>query len=168
MLIVGLGNPGKQYADTYHNAGYLAVDFLTGAAKFRAASSKKFSYFKKGDDIFVKPAAFMNDLGPAVKDALKYFKIKPERCAVVHDDSDIELGKYKIAFQRGSAGHKGVESVIAHLGTNGFWRVRIGIRSRRGKAGDFVLRPIIQGDRKILENTFREIKEKLSQYAKEI
>lgn len=165
MLIIGLGNSGKEYADTYHNAGYLVVDFLTGGAKLQASSSKKFAYFKKEGDIFVKPAAFMNDSGEAVKDALQYFKIKPERCIVAHDDSDIELGKYKIAFQRGSAGHKGVESVIAHLGTNGFWRVRIGIRSRRGKAGDFVLRPIIQGDRKILENAFREIKEKLPRYS---
>lgn len=161
MLIIGLGNPGKAYARTYHNTGYLAVDFLTGGARFAATPLKQFLYFKKGGDVFVKPLTFMNDSGAAAKEALKYFKMKPEECAVVHDDSDIELGAFKIAFARGSAGHKGVESVIAHLGTNGFWRVRIGVRKRRGKAGDLVLKPIAPKDRVALEEVFAQIGEKI-------
>ncbi len=107
----------------------------------------------------------MNESGKAVKEAMKYFKIKPEEILIVHDDSDIELGKYKISFGRGSAGHNGVQSIINNLKTKNFWRLRIGVRpttnNRRPttqiKAGDFVLKKISKKNLEIFEKFFYEI-----------
>lgn len=85
----------------------------------------------------------MNGSGNAVKEALKYFKSKRSELLLVHDDSDLESGKWKLGFGRGAAGHRGVESAIASLNSPDFWRARIGVRNRKGKAGDFVLKNLI-------------------------
>ncbi len=148
-LIIGLGNPDKKYENTYHNVGFLAVD-----------------YFAKNllNSNLLKSAVFMNQSGDFVGKAIKKHGIKPQELMVIHDDSDIELGNYKISFGRSSAGHQGVESIINSLGTKNFWRLRIGIRkaglpaeTRRAKAGDFVLEKITKNDWEILEKTFSEI-----------
>ncbi len=152
-LIIGLGNPGKEYEKTYHNVGFLAVD-----------------YFAKNPPIskLLKSNVYMNQSGNFVKTALKKYKIKPDEILIIHDDSDIELGKYKISFGRGSAGHRGVQSVIEALGTKNFWRLRIGIRNiakqtrnstqnRREKAGELVLKKINKADWGILEKVFQKI-----------
>lgn len=163
-LIIGLGNPGKEYEKTYHNIGLSAVDFLK-IPEFQIPASKKFEYAKINGRIFVKSLSFMNESGKTVVETVKYFsvkgeKIKPEEILVIHDDSDIELGKYKLSFGRASAGHLGVESIIKALKTKNFWRLRIGIRpkissikhqasSKRTKAGEFVLKKISPSDIKI-------------------
>jgi len=161
MLIIGLGNPGKKYEKTYHNAGFLFIDYLTGK--------------NPADDlILLKPTTFMNESGKSVKEALKRFSVKPEEILVVHDDSDIELGKYKISFGRNSAGHRGVESIIKSIGTKNFRRLRIGIgkisnikkdppgilrkqKLKRMKAGELVLKKINKKDWGILEKVFQII-----------
>ena len=114
----------------------------------------------------------MNESGGFVKKMLKKKGVKPEALLVIHDDSDLNLGSFKFSFGRGSAGHKGAESVIRTLGTKDFWRLRIGIRPigpispigligliarRRKKAGEFVLRKISAKDKKTLESVFAEI-----------
>lgn len=148
-IIAGLGNPGSRYRDTYHNAGYLAVNHLSNQApEARWQEEEKFIYLKMNGYILIKPSVFMNDSGEAVKQALRYFKKKPKNLLVVNDDSDLEIGKYKIGFGRGAAGHRGVISVINALRTKDFWRMRIGARNQPGKAGDFVLGKITPGDRK--------------------
>ncbi len=160
-LIIGLGNPGKEYKKTYHNIGLSAIDFLK-ITKFQISASKKFEYAKINGRIFVKPLSFMNESGKTVAETIKYFsakseKIKTEEILVVHDDSDIELGKYKLSFGRTSAGHLGVESIIKELKTKNFWRLRIGVRKKTGlsakiqrtKAGEFVLKKISSPDMKI-------------------
>lgn len=148
-LIIGLGNPGKEYEKTYHNAGFLAVDFLT----------ENLPDFK-----FLKSDIFMNQSGDFVKKAIKKYKIKPEELMIAHDDGDIELGKCKISFNRGSAGHKGVESIIKSLKTKNFYRLRIGTRpkvflrrNKRIKAGSFALKKISAENLKIFEGVFKEI-----------
>ncbi len=164
-LIVGLGNPGGKYDRTYHNVGFSFLGHLTEDAPshWQAVKGKNFEYSELGNFILIKPLVFMNDSGKAVKAALKYFsnktKIKPQEILIVHDDSDIELGKYKLSFGRGAAGHRGVESIIKTLGSDQFWRLRIGIRKMnlRKKAGDFVLKKISPVDRRILEKIFRAI-----------
>lgn len=138
-LVIGLGNPGKEYEKTYHNIGFLTVNFLT----------ENIPYSK-----FLKSDVFMNQSGDFVKKTLKKYKIRPEELMIIHDDSDIELGKYKLSFGRASAGHNGVESIIQSLKTKNFWRLRIGIRkisnnSKRTKAGELVLRKISISDMKI-------------------
>ncbi len=114
-LIVGLGNPGKEYEHTRHNAGFLFIDILENNLK-----NKKI--------ILAKTQAFMNKSGAAILSLMKFYKIKPENILVVHDDIDILWGKFKLSFGRSSAGHKGVESVIKSLKTKNFWRLRIGIQ----------------------------------------
>ncbi len=171
-LIIGLGNPDSQYASTYHNAGILAINYLIGSQP---------SGF---DCRLLKSDVYMNQSGNFVRQALKKYsakggsasrrrrgsplaaggKIKPEEILIVHDDSDIELGKYKFSFGRGSAGHKGVESVIKTLKTKNFWRLRIGIRPKASKikAEKFVLKKITKKDLAILNEAFQLIQTRLS------
>lgn len=153
-LIIGLGNPGEKYRLTYHNVGFLFIDYLK-----QKDEDKNF--------ILLKSKVFMNKSGQAVLKAMRYFQVKPEEILVVHDDSDIELGKSKLSLGRGSAGHKGVQSIIDELKTKNFWRLRIGIgkaglpaevRLRRTKAGEIVLKKITPADKLILEEVFNELK----------
>jgi len=161
-LVIGLGNPGKEYEKTYHNVGFLAINYLT---KNPLISNFQFPISK-----LLKSDVFMNQSGNFVKAALKKYKIKPEELLIIHDDSDIELGKYKLCFGRGSAGHKGVQSIIDALNTKNFWRLRIGIRREltqnkrkvaRTKASELVLKKITKRDLEILEKVFEEILNKL-------
>lgn len=172
ILLAGLGNPGKKYEKTRHNAGFLFVDFFFG--KFRdefnfsdwefkknlnaeisigktkrerktnkkqklnfLAVAKKLSFGKKDEDekiILMKPQAFMNLSGEAVRKAVKYYKVNLKNLIVVHDDIDFALGKYKISTGSRAAGHNGVQSVIDQLDTKDFNRIRIGIDNRGAPA----------------------------------
>jgi len=148
-LIIGLGNPGKEYEKTYHNVGFLAIDFL---AKNPPAAK------------LLKSGGYMNQSGSFVAKASKKYGVKPDEILIVHDDSDIELGKYKVSFGRGSAGHRGIDSIIKSLGTKNFWRLRIGIGRQianreaqivKRKAKEFVLKKITKKDLEILEQVFK-------------
>ncbi len=169
-LIIGLGNPGADYADTYHNAGTLALDMLAtslsdGKTPHWETHKKLFAYIKIHNWIFAKPLTFMNVSGAAVCEAARKFNIPPEHIIVLHDDSDLLLGTWKISRARGAAGHHGIESIVAALGTNDFTRIRIGIRppreARRRKAEDFVLKQITKRSATILNNIFSAIAETL-------
>ncbi len=163
-LIIGLGNPdlpagrhGKKYENTYHNAGHLFIDFLTESLKLKAKS--------------LKTDVYMNQSGAFVYKTIKRNGIKPENLAIAHDDSDIYLGNYKLSFDRSSAGHHGIESVIKALGTKSFWRLRIGIRplqkekEPRLKADRFVLKKITASNKKILDDVFKKIAKELFEQA---
>jgi PTH1 family peptidyl-tRNA hydrolase len=167
LLVFGLGNPGKEYETTYHNAGILALGALQSmSSDERSAERKKekhFEYRKHGGIIFAAAARggelFMNESGIPVEEALAYFKIPPGRLVLLHDDSDLPIGTYKLEKNRGAAGHHGVESVIAKIGRQDFWRGRIGIRpaepeDRRRKAEEFVLKTISAEDMALLEAEF--------------
>ncbi len=159
-MIAGLGNPGSIYRNTYHNAGYLAVQYLSDQApETEWRQGKKFSYLKTSKYVLIRPSVFMNDSGEAIKQALKHFQVKPENLLIINDDSDLETRKYKIGFGRGAAGHRGVISIINALKTKDFWRIRIGARSRPGKASDFILRKITPSDHKNLAAIFRVLKQ---------
>ena len=169
-LIIGLGNPDKEYEKTFHNVGFLFADFLNEKARSEWKKSKKFEYFKDGKVVIIKSSVFMNESGKAVSEAVKYFSQKSaaesEQILIVHDDADIELGKYKLQFNRSSAGHKGVESIIHTLKTQKFWRLRIGISGAKTgllaklkgkkKAGDLVLKKIPNEDLKKLDGVFEK------------
>jgi PTH1 family peptidyl-tRNA hydrolase len=170
-LIIGLGNPDRALAATYHNVGALAVQWLAehaaensgGAAvapKFRTHKDS-FSYAKLGNNIFIRPLTYMNESGSAVKDAIHVFGAAAKDIVIIHDDSDIPVGEFKRVIGGGSAGHNGIKSIIDHLYTEDFARIRIGIRAanevRRKKAGDFVLSPITAADKKIFEAVYRKI-----------
>lgn len=147
-VIAGLGNPGKEYEKTYHNAGFLALEYIVrGTGKKWKKGTDKWEYLKNKESVFVRPLTFMNNSGEAIKNALVYFGAKPQDLLLIHDDSDLPLGKFKLTFGRGSAGHRGVESVQKALKTKEFSRLRLGIRrSEKIKAGEFVLKNMSDAD----------------------
>lgn len=146
-LIVGLGNPGKEYAGTRHNAGFFAADELAKKLGAVFSINKKFNAelaeTKNGrTKIFLlKPLTFMNRSGDAINAAIKYYKIKKTDILIMHDDKDIPIGQYRLQTNRGSAGHKGVESAIECLKTKNFTRLRIGVKAIKPikDTADFVL-----------------------------
>ena len=161
ILIVGLGNPGKQYEKTRHNVGFLALDTFAKEHGFPEFTlSKKYSsltsegILNQVKVVLAKPQTFMNTSGLAIKSLLP----KPS-LVVVHDDIDIPLGKVKISENRGSAGHKGVDSIIQTLGTKNFTRVRIGIQPAKGKPKNvegFVLKSFQKAELPLLQSAIQE------------
>ncbi|HCM86707.1 MULTISPECIES: aminoacyl-tRNA hydrolase [Enterococcus] len=137
-MIVGLGNPGKKYENTKHNAGFMVVDLL---AKEHGAIFKKNTleaevadYFVKGEKILlVKPMTFMNESGRAVGPLMTYFGIDLEELVIVADDLDMELGKLRLRQKGSAGGHNGLKSIISHIGTQEFDRIKIGIGRPNGK-----------------------------------
>ena len=131
-IIAGLGNPGAEYAHTKHNVGFMLVDVL--AEKLGAASWKEdfFSALTEvrigGEKVFlVKPLTYMNNSGEALGPMLSYYKLDVDDLVVVHDDMDIPAGMVRIRRKGSSGGHNGIKSIIAHVGSEDFARVRIGI-----------------------------------------
>jgi len=140
VLIVGLGNPGIKYKKTRHNIGFRVLDEFQNENNFSNFEfSKKFNSLisdgivKKKTILLAKPETFMNNSGISVKKLINFYKIKSSNVIVVHDDIDLVFGTIKISEKRGSAGHKGVESIIKELGTKDFIRLRIGIRDKKLK-----------------------------------
>ena len=159
-IIIGLGNPGEKYENTYHNVGFLFLDYLTKNLQISNFSARSGSA-SGGQFLISKSDVYMNESGRFVYKTLKDKKIKPDALLIVHDDSDIAFQNYKFSFGRNSAGHKGIESIIKTLKTNRFWRLRIGVRKKnekvRQKAESFVLKNIASQDKKMLENVFKKI-----------
>lgn len=133
FLIVGLGNPGNEYRSTRHNVGWMVLDTLLrtydGVWKENNKCNATISTIGQGDRkiIFAKPHTFMNDSGQAVRALVDFYKIAPSKVLVIHDDKDLPLGTTRLHTNRGAAGHNGVKSIIEHLGTKDFTRLRIGI-----------------------------------------
>ncbi len=132
-LIVGLGNPGEKYKMTRHNLGFRVIDEISEdfnlskikcEAKFKAEISE--CRIKNEKILFAKPQTFMNESGQAVSQISRFYKIEPENIWIIYDDMDLPLGKLKISFNKNSGGHKGVQSIIDHLGRKDFFRFRIG------------------------------------------
>jgi len=164
QIILGIGNPGEEFENTYHNIGMLALSRCAAygnAGEFKHLSGKSIAYAKTGGLIFARSLTFMNESGGAAQDACTFFKIAPSALLVLHDDSDLLIGDFQCAFSRGSAGHKGIDSIVRALGTEEFWRIRIGIRSpqeqKRVKAGSFVLSAIQPDNIPQFEKTFDAI-----------
>lgn len=138
-VVIGLGNPGRDYEDTRHNAGFMVVEELARRNGIGLSKSNHRSIWGKGtvDDLPViaaLPQTFMNLSGEAVYSLLKYFRLDPSALVVVHDELDLELGRIKVANRGGAAGHKGVGSIIRLLGTDEFARLRFGVgRPRHGE-----------------------------------
>lgn len=137
ILIVGLGNPGEKYENTRHNLGFMAIDDLAQIYNGKWKTEKKFDcqlaiidtkiLGQEGKLILVKPLTFMNASGFAVSKLMSFYKIEPKNLWVIHDDLDIAPGKFKIKSKGGSAGHRGVSSIVEQLGTTEFVRFRLGI-----------------------------------------
>jgi len=136
-LIIGLGNPDPEYAETRHNVGFIIVDKIAEESEAKFEFDKKINAeiakgkFNDRPVILAKPHTFVNKSGEAVKKLKNKLKIKPADIIVVHDDLDIEFGNFKVSFEKNSGGHKGVQNIIDNLKTNKFWRVRIGTANRK-------------------------------------
>ena len=163
-IVVGLGNPGKNYAGTRHNVGFMALDRLArhwGSA-FKLDKARKGEMASGPGVLLVKPQTFMNESGLCVGPLARFFKIPPEQVFVVYDDIAFPLGTMRLRPGGSAGGHNGMKSLIAHLGTDKFPRLRIGIGGTGGKEmvahvlGDF--RP---DEREILETTLDRAEEEM-------
>ena len=132
-LLIGLGNPGKQYQNTRHNLGQVLVKKYARSLNIDLKTHQQFlaliGTHRVGESkiILATPTTYMNLSGQSVAKIVNFYKILSEDIYVVHDDLDLGVGESKIQFDRGPAGHNGIKSIIDHLGTQAFWRLRLGI-----------------------------------------
>ncbi|NCD00605.1 aminoacyl-tRNA hydrolase [bacterium] len=183
-IIVGLGNPEPKYKNTRHNLGFLILDWLNPSANWEF--NKKFNalIFSDGINIFVKPQTYMNESGISVSRVLNYYNLLPKKMGIfakkdldlsnsliiIHDDLDINKGKIKFSKNSSSAGHKGINSIIKHLKTKNFTRIRIGVKPENEEIkipiANYVLQKMSENEIKINKESFlkkeEEIKEQIN------
>ena len=163
-IIVGLGNPGEKYEHTRHNMGFLTVDLLaekTGVklnkVKFKAAYNMM--NFAGCKCLVMKPQTYMNLSGEAVREAAQFYKVPAERVLVIYDDVSLPVGKLRVRPTGSAGGHNGITHIIAHLGSQDFPRVKIGVGAPEGAEKDMVGHVIgvpSQAERKILAESFEK------------
>ena len=158
-LVAGLGNPGRGYARTRHNAGFWFADALAARLGAAFAHEARFAadVAKSGDVRICKPMTFMNASGRSVAAIARFFGVAPDAILVVHDELDLSAGDAKIKLGGGHAGHNGLRDVHAQLGTPDYWRLRLGIGHPRNtemperEVVDYVLKPPDTADRDAIE-----------------
>ncbi len=141
-LIIGLGNPGKEYFNTRHNIGFMLIDKYLGNVQFKEKFNGLYHEYNSTNEkiIFLKPQTYMNNSGICIKKFIDYFNIDIKNIMVIHDDKDIKLGSYKFKFDSSSGGHNGVKSIIDNLNTSAFFRLKIGINTKGNlNTSEFVL-----------------------------
>ena len=166
-LIVGLGNPTAKYAATRHNLGFMVVDELlkrlglplaSSNDKFKASVTETSLGGEK--TLLTKPDTYMNESGEAVIRLTRFYKLSPENLLVVHDDIDLPFGQIKFDFGRSSAGHNGVQSIIDHLGTKDFARLRLGVGNEQLRTpidpSEFVLAKFNPSEQTLLPEFIRQ------------
>jgi PTH1 family peptidyl-tRNA hydrolase len=156
-LIVGLGNPGRQYEATRHNVGFMVLDRLAAAEGAVFQSQPRWqSHLAKlpgSATVLLKPQTFMNLSGRAVQQILAYYKWPPEQLLVVHDDAALPLGTLRFREKGSAGGHNGIKSILQHLGSDGFARLKLGIGGGPPEAMvGHVLGPFAPEERPLLEN----------------
>lgn len=168
-IVVGLGNPGRKYENTPHNIGFAVIDEL---AREAGCSLKRSLRFKaqtgkvricNRDVLLVKPQTYMNNSGMSVGPLMRYRKLAPEDIIVISDDADLELGYIRIRPGGGTGGHNGLASLVQHVGSKDFARIRIGIGKGRNGRGlvDHVLDPFSRGERLIADKAVSRAAEAL-------
>ncbi len=175
IIVAGLGNPGKKFKDTRHNVGFMAVDLFAENNNFPEFKLQKKSgalVSEKDDILLVKPQTFMNDSGKSVKSLTSNSEVS--NLVIVHDDIDLPVGKIKIVKERGSAGHKGVESIIKSIGNDGLIRFRIGIEpDLPAQAGNsveamkIVLKNFSEAEKEKIDYAIKKASDALSLFIKE-
>lgn len=170
-LIVGLGNPGREYRNTRHNIGFLAIDALAKSLNVtlgKVQSKALVGQGKIGSNkvILVKPQTYMNLSGQAVSGLLNFYKISSEHLIVIHDDIDLPFGTIRIRPGGGSAGQRGVKSIIEKVGTQEFARMRLGVGRPPGQmeAAAYVLQPFTKEDEEFLVNFLAKAAEAANEF----
>lgn len=171
-MIVGLGNPGSKYNDTKHNIGFMAVDRIVKNLDVNFTEDKNFkaeigSDFINGEKIyFIKPTTFMNNSGIAVKALLTYYNISIKDMIIIYDDLDMEVGKIRFRQKGSAGGHNGIKSIIAHLGTQEFDRIKVGIGRPNGRMTviNHVLGKFDKNDEIMISNTLNKVDNAVNYY----
>ncbi len=165
VLVAGLGNPGKEYEGTRHNAGFLALDFLAERLGVRIDRVRHHALVGEATlggvrALLVKPTTFMNSSGDAIADAAAFYKIPPERVIVLCDDISFAPGRIRIRRRGSAGGHNGLKSIIARLGSEDFPRVKIGVGEKPSAEyplADWVLGRLSAADREALASRYADI-----------
>ena len=155
-LLVGLGNPGREYRNTRHNAGFMVIDRLSDVLKIGISRMQERALVGVGTDgerkiILAKPQTYMNLSGTAISALMRFYKVPPANLLVIHDDIDLPLGTLRIRSSGGSGGQKGLASTIERLGTEDICRMRVGIGRPPGQkmAADYVLHPFSRDEQEL-------------------
>ena len=156
-IVVGLGNPGKQYELTRHNAGFIALDTLSGKKSVRVSDVKFKALSGRGElagknVLFLKPQTFMNLSGEAVAEAAAFYKIPMEKVIVIYDDVSLPVGKLRIREKGSAGGHNGIKNIIERTGTDVFPRIKVGVGAppASGELVNWVLGSFTEEDKKLL------------------
>ena len=165
-LIAGLGNPTREYEKTRHNVGFDTIDVLADRINTDVAERKFKGLYGKGmlggeKVILLKPQTFMNLSGESVRAAADFYKIPPDHIIVIYDDISLDVGQLRIRTKGSAGGHNGIKNIIAHLGTQEFPRIKIGVGGKppRMDLADYVLSRFPAEERKIMETAFRDAAE---------
>lgn len=166
FVLVGLGNPGGEYAMTRHNIGFLFLDYLADRHGLTMKGSKWQADTAKGalwgcQALLCKPMTYMNRSGNAVGQMVRFYDLEPGRVVVIHDDLDLPFGRLRLVANRGAGGHNGIKSIIDHLGTRDFPRIRVGVGRPPGEtaASDYVLSRFSGDEQRELPDLFARIEE---------
>ncbi len=159
-LVVGLGNPGRKYKDTKHNIGFMCLDKYTkdNSLKFKIDNKFRGEAVKEGNLILLKPHTFMNLSGESIRLVMDYYNIDVKDVLIIYDDLALPLGKLRLREKGSPGGHNGIKSIVSHMGTQEFQRVRIGIDANPLiETKDYVLGKFSKEERKALEEVFPKV-----------
>lgn len=168
-IIVGLGNPEPKYEFTRHNIGFLAIDYLQNKYNQEYKKQDNYLYFEQNINnekiLFIKPQTYMNNSGEAVKKVVSFYKVKQEDILVIYDDIDLLFSTIRIKYDSSSGGHNGIKSIINHLGTQEFYKLKIGIlNDYKKQTKDFVLSKFSKEELKELPFTYSTIESIVEDY----
>ncbi len=158
-LVVGLGNPGKEYKETRHNIGYLVLDNYLGKVDWKKRLEADYYKCEINNEkvVFIKPTTYMNLSGIAVKKYMKYYDINIQDVLIIQDDLDMQVGTYKLKRNSSSGGHNGIKSIISELGTEEFARLKIGIgKDQRIPVDKYVLSKIPSKEKELISGNYDE------------
>ena len=164
-IVVGLGNPGAKYANTRHNAGFMAVDYISGKLGIKVDRSKFESLVGEANIsgkrvLVMKPQTFMNNSGNAVYDAANFYKIAPENIVVISDDVNLDVGRLRVRASGSAGGQKGLNDIIVQLGSDKIPRIRIGVGKKphpEYDMADWVLGTFLENDRKAINEAMPRV-----------
>lgn len=162
-IIAGLGNPTKQYDKTRHNVGFSVIDLLADKYNIDVTEKKHKAFCGKGviegqKVVLAKPQTFMNLSGESIRAIVDFYKVEPEDIVIIYDDVSLEPGQLRIRLKGSAGGHNGIKNIIAHLGTQEFPRIKVGIGAKppRMDLADYVLSRFSQGEQKMMDEAFSE------------
>ena len=162
FLIVGLGNPGKEYKNTRHNIGFEAIDVISkkykievNRIKFKGVYGETFIGREKV--ILLKPSTYMNLSGESIRAVMDFYKVSQENVLVIYDDISLEVGRLRIRDKGSAGGHNGIKSIISHMGTEEFGRIKIGVGQPNGDLVKYVLGNLAKEERKILDEVLETV-----------